>query len=132
MRYSIEPRDRIYVKGYGFLSFAKNMGKILSNKYGQKLLGSAKKSTTYAIKTASKRAIQKTPEATGDLIGNTISDKITSVSKKKPAMELHSKELPNNDEDIEITAHNKRHISPEERQQIIDELRLAPKKDASF
>ena len=36
MRYSIEPRDRIYVKGYGFLSFAKNMGKNLSNKYGQK------------------------------------------------------------------------------------------------
>ena len=34
MRYSIEPRDRIYVKGYGFLSFAKNMGKYLSNKYG--------------------------------------------------------------------------------------------------
>ena len=43
MRYSIEPRDRIYVKGYGFLSFAKNMGKNLSNKYGQKLLDSAKK-----------------------------------------------------------------------------------------
>ena len=59
MRYSIEPRDRIYVKGYGFLSFAKNMGKSLSNKYGQKLLDSAKKSTTDAIKTASKRAIQK-------------------------------------------------------------------------
>ena len=132
MRYSIEPRDRIYVKGYGFLSFAKNMGKISSNKYGQKLLDSAKKSTTYAIKTTSKRAIQKTAEATGDLIGNTISDKITSLSKKKPAMELHSKELPNNDEDIEITAHNKRYISPKERQQIIDELRLAPKKDASF
>ena len=59
MRYSIEPRDRIYVKGYGFLSFAKNMGKNLSNKYSQKLLDSAKKSTTDAIKTASKRAIQK-------------------------------------------------------------------------
>ena len=42
-RYSIEPRDRIYVKGYGFLSFAKNMGKSLSNKYSQKLLDSAKK-----------------------------------------------------------------------------------------
>ena len=39
---------------YGFLSFAKNMGKSLSNKYGQKLLDSAKKSTTDAIKTASK------------------------------------------------------------------------------
>ena len=38
MRYSIEPRDRIYVKGYGFLSFAKNMDKRLSNKYGQKRL----------------------------------------------------------------------------------------------
>ena len=59
MRYSIEPRDRIYVKGYGFLSFAKNMRKILSNKYGQKRLDSAKKSATDAIKTASKRAIQK-------------------------------------------------------------------------
>ena len=83
MRYSIEPRDKIYVKGYGFLFFAKNMGKSLSNKYGQKLLDSAKKSTTDAIKTASKRAIQKTAEATGDLIGNKIADKITSVSKKK-------------------------------------------------
>ena len=82
MRYSIEPRDRIYVKGYGFLSFAKNMGKSLSNKYGQKLLDSAKKSTTDAIKTASKMAIQKIAEATGDLIGNKIADRITSVSKE--------------------------------------------------
>ena len=49
MRYSIEPRDRIYVKGYGFLSFAKNTGKNLSKKYGQKRLDSAKKSTTDAI-----------------------------------------------------------------------------------
>ena len=92
MRYSIEPRNRICVKGYGFLSFAKNMGKSLSNKYGQKLLDSAKKSTTDAIKTASKRAIQKTAKAIGDLIGNKIADKTTSVSKK-PAKELH-----NNDE----------------------------------
>ena len=38
MRHSIEPRDRIYVRGYGFLSFAKNMGKSLSNKYGQNFL----------------------------------------------------------------------------------------------
>ena len=37
MRYSTEPRDRIYVKGYGFLSFAKNKGKNFSNKYGQKI-----------------------------------------------------------------------------------------------
>ena len=57
MRYSIESRDRTYVKRYGFLYFAKNMGNNLSNKYGQKLLDRAKKSTTDAIKTASKRAI---------------------------------------------------------------------------
>ena len=85
MRYSIEPRDRIYVKGYGFLSFAKNIGKNLSNKYGQKLLDSAKKSTPDAIKTASNRA-------TGDLFGNEIADKTTSVSEKKP-----TKELPNDE-----------------------------------
>ena len=126
MRYSIEPRDRIYVKEYGFLSFAKNMGKSLSDKYGQKLLDSAKKSTADAIKTASKRAIQKTEEENGDLIGNKIADKITNVSKKKSA-----KELPNDEteeEDVEIATPMKRYISPEERKQIIDELRLVPKK----
>ena len=57
MRYSTEPRERIYVKGYGFSSFAKNMCKNLSNKYSKKLLDTAKKSMTDAIKAASKRAI---------------------------------------------------------------------------
>ena len=82
MRYSTEPRDRIYVKGYSFLSHAKNMGKNLNNKCGQKLLDSARKFIIDAIKTASKRAIQETVEATGDLIGNKIAGKITSASKK--------------------------------------------------
>ena len=121
LRYSIERRDRICLKGYGFLSFAKNMGKSLSKKYGQKLLDSSKKSTADATKTASKRAIQKTAEAIGDLIGNKIADKITSVSK------ISTKELHNNDEtkqeDVEVNTHSKRYISPEERQQIIDKLK---------
>ena len=82
MRYSIEPKDKIYLKRFGFLSFAENMGKNLSKKYGQKLLDSTKKSTTDVIKIASKSAIQKITAATGDLIGNKITDKITSVSKK--------------------------------------------------
>ena len=103
MRYSIEPRDRIYVKGYGFLSFAKNMGKSLSNKYGQKLLDSAKKSTADAIKTASKRAIQKTAEATGDLIGNKIADKITSISKKSS----NNNDNNNNDDGVELRTNKK-------------------------
>ena len=59
MRYSIEPGDRINVKGYGFLSFPKNIGKNVSNKYGQKLLHSGK-TTTDPIKLASKRATQNT------------------------------------------------------------------------
>ena len=123
MRYSIEPRDRIYVKGYGFLSFAKNMGKSLSNKYGQKLLDSAKKSTRDVIKTASKRAVHKTAEATGDLIGSKISECFKDYKESKSA-----KELPNDEkEDVEITTYKKRYISPEERHQIIDELRLVPK-----
>ena len=82
MRYSIEPKDRIYIKRYGFLCFAKNIGKNLSNKYSQKSLDSAKKSTKHAIITASKRVIQKTADATWDLIDNKIADKITNASKK--------------------------------------------------
>ena len=82
------------------MSFANKM----NNKYGQKLIDTAKRSTTDAIKTASKRATQKTAEATGDLIGNKIA------------------------EDVELTTYKKRYISPEERKQIIDELRLVSKK----
>ena len=105
MRYSIEPRDRVYIKGCGFMSFARSM----SNKYGKKLVDAAKKSATDAIKTASERAIQKTAEVTGDLVGNKIADKITNVSKKS------TKNLPTIDEDVELSTH-KRYISPEERQ----------------
>ena len=88
----------IYVKGYRVLSFAKNMGTHLHNKYGQKLLDSAKKFTTDAINTASKRAIQKISEATSDLIGNKIVDKITSVSKKPKNNETNNEsEVPKKD-----------------------------------
>ena len=74
------------------MCFAKNIGKKLANKYGQERFDDAKKSTTDAIKTASKRAVQKTAVATGDLIGNKIADKITSVSKKSPK-ELQNDEI---------------------------------------
>ena len=123
MRYSIEPKERRYVKGYGFLSFARNLGthatkvaKNLNNKYGQMLADSAKKSATNACKTASKRAIQKASEAAGDLVGNKIADKITSYPQKTEN-EPHSNDVSN-----EIP--KERYISPQERQIIIDELRL--------
>ena len=81
----------------------------MSNKYSQKLLDSAKNSTTDAIKTASKRAVQKTADATADVIGNKIADKTISISKfpkefhsQNASKELHSKidenevEIPKN------------------------------------
>ena len=62
MRYSIEPRDRVYMKRYRFMSFARSV----SNKYGKKVVDTAKKSATDAIKTASKRAIQKLVKQLGN------------------------------------------------------------------
>ena len=102
MRYVTEPRFRKYVKGYGFLPFARKFG----DKYGKKLMDTATKTGMDAAKTASKRVVQKTAEATGDLIGNKIVDKITSIGKPK-------------EKQIE-----KIYIPPEKRQQIIDDLRL--------
>ena len=81
------------------------------------MLTQLKKCATDGIKTASKRAIQKTAEATGDLVGNKIADKITSASKKS-----HNEEIRLNEGNNEIP--KERYISPKERQQIIDELRL--------
>ena len=100
MRYSIEPKFRKYVKGYGFLSFAKKTG----SKYGKKLIDTANKTGIDTAKSTSKRIVKKTAEATGDLIGNKIADKITSIGKTKEIEEIY--------------------IPPEKRQQIIDDLRL--------
>ena len=59
--YSVQPRDQIFVKGFGFLSVARNVGKNISKnvsiKYSQKILDHATISITNAFKTASKRAI---------------------------------------------------------------------------
>ena len=79
MRYSLEPNYGKCVKVYGFLSFVRKFG----DKYGKKLMDTATKNGIDAAKTASKRVVQKTAEASGDLIGNKIADKITSVGKSK-------------------------------------------------
>ena len=86
-RYSVQPRDLIFVKGYGFLSFAKKLvkyideylNKCLSGKYSQKRFDQAKQSATDASKTSSERVVQKTAEATSDLIGNERANKITKL-----------------------------------------------------
>ena len=79
MRYSTEPSYKKYVKEYGFLSFARKFG----DNYGKKLMDIVTKTGIDAAKTASKRVVQKAAEATGDLIGNKIADKITSLGKAK-------------------------------------------------
>ena len=76
MRYSVQLRDRVFVKASGFLYFAKNKGKnigkniikSLKSKYSQKFIDHAEQSATDAFKTSSKRVIQKKAEATADLI----------------------------------------------------------------
>ena len=124
--YSVQRRDQILVKGFGFLSFPRNMDKTvgkninksLSSNYNQKLLDHAKQSAIDVLKTSSKRAIQKTAEATDDLIGNKIADKITRVSKTPPK---------NNSETNEEEILTERFIPSGLRQKIIDDLRLKEK-----
>ena len=106
MRYSIEPRERRYVKGYGFLSFARNF----NDKYGKSLRNASK---TFA-KTAGKEILKETANATGDLIGSKIVDKITVKLSKK-----------SHDDEVINGILKERYISPKERQKIIDELKLA-------
>ena len=76
-RYSIEPRTRKYIKGYGFLSFARNF----IGKYGKQLLDTATKTGVNALKTSSKKLFHKAAEATGVFIGNIIAD---TIVKEKP------------------------------------------------
>ena len=75
-------------------------------------MDTATKTGIDAAKIASKGVVQKSAEATGDLIGYKIADEITSVGKSKEK----EKEKTNKSEEI--------NIPPEKRQQIIDELKL--------
>ena len=79
MRYSAKPKHRKYVNEYDFFSFSKRSG----DKYGKKLMDTPTKTEIDAEKTASKRVVQITTEATGDFIGSKIVDKITSAGKSK-------------------------------------------------
>ena len=78
MRYSIEPREQKSIQEYEFLLFAK----IFSDRYDRNPSTEAANNIVIdAAKSASKRLVQKTAEATGDMIGNTIVNKITSAGK---------------------------------------------------
>ena len=107
MRYSIEPRERRYVKGYSCLSFVRNF----NDKYSKSLMDKGIDVSKKFAKTAGKKIFQETAKATGDLTGNKIADKITSASKK--SHDEVNNEIP-----------KERYISPKDRQKIIDELKL--------
>ena len=122
MKYSLKPTYRRYVQEYGFLSFARKVGgkygkklmntatKLGTSKYGKKITDTTKQQESEFAKTAGKRIVKKSVETTGDLIGNIIADKITSLGKSK------DKEKETNEEAIIIP--------PEKRQQIITGLKL--------
>ena len=112
MRYSLEPSYRKYIKGYGFLSFARNFG----DKYGKKLMDTATKTDKEFTKTAGKKVVHKSAEATGDLVGNNIANKITSIDKSRSKKEK--------DEDNVIEETQEMIIPPEKRKQIIKDLKL--------
>ena len=107
MRYSIEPRERRFVKGYGFMSFARNF----SDKYSKSLMDKGINLSKTFAKTAGRKILKETAKATGDLIGNKIADKITSASKTTYDEVINR--IP-----------KQRYISPKERQKIIDEFKL--------
>ena len=93
----------------------KNISKILSGKYSQKLFNHDKQSATDVLKTTSKKVI----EVTGNLIGNKIANRITGVSKNS---QQNNSKTVTNEHDKEIP--KERYVSPEKRQKIIDDLRL--------
>ena len=85
--------------------------KVGTSKHSKKIIDTTKKQGSEFAKTAGKRIVQKSAEATGDLIGNKIADKITSLSKSK------NKENETNEEEEII-------IPPEKRQKFFNDLRL--------
>ena len=91
------PLDWIYVQGYRFVAFAKNMAKKWSSKYGQKLLDATKNPAIDALKTALKLAIQKAAKSTSNLDGNKTPEKITkSISTcKDKEKSVQPTQMPN-------------------------------------
>ena len=129
MRYSLEPSYRRYVQGQGFMPFAKNIGnkygrkildksvdvgKSMKKKYGKKILDNSLSAGKDFAKIAGKKVLTKSAEATGDMIGNKIADRITKSTRNKEQKE--------DDRIMEET--QELIIPPEKREQIIKGLKL--------
>ena len=129
MRYSVQPRDRTFLKGYGDLPFAKIINKNIGKNFSKNLSGKCSKKTFMIIpnnllrmhlKLSQKEQlkIRKIVEATVDLIDNKITNRIAKVPK---TLQQNNSERTANEHDKEIP--KERYISPEEIQKNIDDLR---------
>ena len=129
MRYSLEPHYRRYAQGQGFKSFARNIGnkygrkifdkkldvgKSMKKKYGKKILDNSLSAGKDFTKIAGKKVLTKSAEATGDLIGNKITNRITKSTRNK-AQKEDDRIMEETQEII---------IPPEKREQIIKDLKL--------
>ena len=125
MRYSLEPSYRKYVQGQGFMSFAKNIGnkygrKIfdksidVSNKYGRKILDKSMDAGKDFAKIAGKKVLHKSAEATGEIIGNKVADRITKNPRNKAQKE----------DDRIMKETQEILIPPEKIEQILRDLKL--------
>ena len=129
MRYSLEPHYRRYVQGPGFMSFARNIGnkygkkifdksldvgKSMKKKYGKKVLDNSLSAGKDFAKIAGKKVLTKSAEATDDMIGNKIADRIIKTTRNK-AQKEDDRIMEQTQEII---------IPPEKREQIIRDLKL--------
>ena len=129
MRYSLEPHYKKYVQRQGFMSFARNIGnkygrkifdksldvgKSMKKKYGKKILDNSLSAGKDFAKIAGKKVPTKSAEATGDLIGNKLADRITKGARNKEQIE-HDRIMEETQEII---------IPPEKRELIIRDLKL--------
>ena len=129
MRYSLEPSYRKYVHGHGCMSFARNIGnnygkkifdksidvgKSMKKRYGKTILDQNIDAGKDFAKIAGKKVLTKSAEATGDLIGNKIADRINKSTRNKEQKEDGG--IMKETQEILIP--------PEKRKQIIRDLKL--------
>ena len=128
MRYSLEPNYRRYVQGQGFMSFPRNIGnkygkkifdksidigKSMKKIYGKKIVDNSLSAGKDFAKITGKKVLTKSAEATGDLIGNKIADRISKSTRNKAQKE-----------DDRIMEETQEIIVPPEKREIIKDLKL--------
>ena len=124
VRFAINPKSRRYVRGYGFLSFARNLA---SSQAARKVKDTALKQGKDAALKAGKRAINKGAEATGDMIGQKVADSLSKIGSKssKGKKDLGPTPPPVPEvKSVDNMIAQVKNMSPQKRAQIINELSL--------